>query len=215
MAKTETPSLPQARPRGRPALTEEQREQALAAAAQLLSEQGLDGMKARVIAQRAGLSVGSIYKLFGDIDELVRALNLRTYADFAAHHRAALLRLEGSNASVMDRLMALAGAYVDFVQKNGPRWRALLAFNRRQEQAHPASYLRLQDDLFGIVESVMCDLPGLEDEARCAEQVRALWASVYGIVNFTLPNSQAEDPLAETMRHIELIVGAVVRDCGG
>lgn len=115
----------------------------------------------------------------------------------------------------MDRLMALAGAYVDFVQTNGPRWRALLAFNRRQEQAHPASYLRLQDDLFGIVESVMCDLPGLKDEARCAEQVRALWASVYGIVNFTLPNSQAEDPLAETMRHIELIVGAVVRDCGG
>lgn len=215
MAKTETPSPSQARPRGRPALTEEQREQALAAAAQLLSEQGLDGMKARVIAQRAGLSVGSIYKLFGDIDELVRALNLRTYADFAAHHRAALLRLEGSKASVMDRLMALAGAYVDFVQANGPRWRALLAFNRRQEQAQPASYLRLQDDLFGIVESVMCDLPGLTDETRCAEQVRALWASVYGIVNFTLPNSQAEDPLAETMRHIELIVGAVVRDCGG
>lgn len=203
------------RPRGRPALTDDQREQALAAASQLLAEQGLDGMKARVIAQRAGLSVGSIYKLFGDIDDLVRALNLRTYAEFAAHHRAALIELEGQGASVKTRLMALADAYIRFVQTNGPRWRALLAFNRRETGSPSAERLAIQDGLFGIVEGVMTDLPALSDEESRRRTTRALWAAVHGIVVMTLPNSISDDPVAEARDHIDLIVGAVVRDCGG
>ena len=83
-----TPTRP--RPRGRPGLTPEVREQALLTAGELLAEQGLKGMQARTIAARAGLSVGSIYKLFGDIDDLIRELNLRTYRDIEIHHSSAL-----------------------------------------------------------------------------------------------------------------------------
>lgn len=200
------------RPRGRPGLTEEQREQALEAAAGLLAEAGLEGMKARAIAARAGLSVGSIYKLFGDIDDLVRELNLATYREFAAQHRAALASASTPGAGIMDRLMALAQTYVSYVNRNEKRWMALLAFNRRQAAPPPREYIATENELFGIVETVLADIPHYSDARLRARSARAMWAAVHGIVVITLPNSAEPDPVEDTLFQIELVIGAVIRD---
>jgi AcrR family transcriptional regulator len=197
----------QPRSRGRPALAPEARETALKAASELLDEQGLAGMKARVIAKRSGLSVGSIYKLFGDIDDLIRVLNLQTYRDFAAHHQAALTRAQADGASLEQQLMALATAYVEFVEGNEARWLALLSFNRGQGTA-PPDYAQVETQLYGMVESVMSQLPGLSEPAVCARTTRALWASVHGIVIITLP-SEGRD---EVIDQIRMMVTAVVRN---
>ena len=200
------------RPRGRPALAPEAREQALAAAGALLAEQGLNGMKARTIAERAGLSVGSIYKLFGDIDDLIRELNMITYRDFAEHHRQALERAALDPAEVHGRVMVLAKAYVDFVTAENARWRALLAFNRRQGGAAPQYYTDFEDELFRLVIDVLEAAPGLEDAALRETSARALWAAVHGIIGIVLPNASYDDPVATAMNQIEMVVGAYIRD---
>jgi AcrR family transcriptional regulator len=199
------PTPQESRPRGRPALTDEARETAVQAAAQLLEEQGLAGMKARTIANRAGLSVGSIYKLFGDIDDLIRLLNIHTYRDFAAHHQTALKGAQDRGASIEDQLLALAGAYVEFVEANESRWLALLSFNRGQG-APTAAYGNVQQELYAMVESVMSQSPGLADPVLCARTTRALWAAVHGIVVITLPGGGRE----EVLEQIGLMVSAVL-----
>ena len=202
------------RPRGRPGLTPETREQALKAAGDLLAERGLQGMQARTIAARAGLSVGSIYKLFGDIDDLIRELNLETYRSLAVHHVSALESSGLGRDAVIDRLMVLAGAYIEFVITRNARWRALLSFNRRQAGGAPRAYTETENDLFGIVESVLEPAPGFSDPAYRAKAARALWASVHGIVTVLLPNAASDEPVAETLDQIGMIVGAVIRDAG-
>ncbi len=201
-----------ARPRGRPALAPEARAQALAAAGQLLAEEGLKGMKARAIAERAGVSVGSIYKLFGDIDDLVRELNMLTYRDFAAHHRDALAKSGLDESDVHGRVMVLARAYVDFVTREDARWRALLTFNRRQSGTAPRYYTQYEDELFNLVIDVLAPAPGLEGQSQREAAARALWAAVHGIVLIVLPNASYDSPMDAAMSQIEMIVGAFIRD---
>jgi len=193
-------------------LPDDTREQVLLAAAELLAESGLESMKARAIADRAGLSVGSIYKLFGEIDDLVREVNLQTYRMFAEHHRTALELVSTSVTSPFDRLMVLARAYVDFVINNELRWMALLAFNARQTRPGSKDERSIRAELYAIVETVMSEIPGFTSEMASKKMTRALWAAVHGIVIFTLPNSTSDDPVGETLEQIEMIVGAVVRD---
>jgi AcrR family transcriptional regulator len=200
------------RPRGRPGLTPEVREQALEAAGDLLAEQGLDGMQARAIAARAGLSVGSIYKLFGDIDDLIRELNLRTYRDIAVHHRSALEAADLPDSAVFERAMVLARAYTEFVVTQNARWTALLSFNRRQSGAAPKAYTETEDALFGIVEGVLAGGPGFDDDDFRRRAARTLWASVHGILTVTLPNAALQDPVGEAMEQVSIMIGALVRD---
>ncbi|OLF73072.1 hypothetical protein AWH62_08985 [Maricaulis sp. W15] len=202
----------QSRPRGRPALAPEARGEALAAAGALLAEQGLKGMKARTIAERAGLSVGSIYKLFGDIDDLVRELNVLTYRDVALHHQAALANAGLDAGDVHGRLMVLARAYLDFIINNDARWRALLTFNRRNSGEAPRYYTQHEDELFHIITDVLEPAPGLDGLEARETAARAIWAAVHGIIVIVLPNARYADPVATAMAQIEMIVGAFIRD---
>lgn len=210
----DTPEKPAngTRPRGRPGLTPEVRKQALQAAGELLAERGLKGMQARTIAARAGLSVGSIYKLFGDIDDLIRELNLETYRALAVHHVSALEAAGLADDRVVERLMVLARAYIEFVVTQNARWTALLSFNRRQAGGGPRAYTDTENELFGIVESVLEPAPGFGAPDFRARAARALWASVHGIVTVALPNAAYDDPVADTLDQIEMIVGALIRD---
>ncbi|WP_291842603.1 TetR/AcrR family transcriptional regulator [Maricaulis sp.] len=202
----------QTRPRGRPALAPEARNEALVAAGALLAEQGLKGMKARTIAARAGLSVGSIYKLFGDIDDLIRELNVLTYRDVALHHHDALAAAGLDAADVHGRLMVLARAYIDFIINNDARWRALLTFNRRNTGEAPRYYTQHEDQLFHIITDVLEPAPGFAEPAARETAARAIWAAVHGIVLIVLPNARYDDPVATAMTQIEMIVGAFIRD---
>ncbi len=194
------------RPRGRPGLTPEVREQALAAAGALLAEEGLKGMQARTIASRAGLSVGSIYKLFGDIDDLIRELNYQTYQDIADHHQAALAKADLPEEAVHDRLMVLARAYIEFVVSQSARWSALLTFNARHGATLPKEYHDVEDDLLAMIADELAKAPGFSQADARLRASRALWAAVHGIITVGLTNARVSDPVAEVVAQIDLVV---------
>ena len=50
----------------------------------LMQEGGLAAVKARAVADQAGVSVGTVYNLFGNVDQLMLAANLRIYDDLGA-----------------------------------------------------------------------------------------------------------------------------------
>ena len=45
----------------------------------LMEKGGLEAVKARMVAKAVGVSVGTVYNLFGSVDRLVLAANLRIY----------------------------------------------------------------------------------------------------------------------------------------
>jgi len=197
------------RPRGRPRLGPEHREKVIAATLALLEEHGSDGLQARLIAKAAGLSVGSLYKLVGDIEDLAREANLRTFHELFDALISALRAAEGE--SLHAQLMALARAYLDFVQAHPRRMEAIITF-RRTSGAPPDWYEKAEDSLFAILEDRLGELPGAKSAERRFQAARAVWAAVHGIVTVAPLGSRAEDSHADVISQLELIMRGVERE---
>ena len=185
------------------------REAVIEAARQAMEESGLEGIKARPIAQTAGISVGSIYNLFGDLDALVRVVNGRTYDELFAIEMGALEEARNASETPRAQLLALAGAYLRFVEAHQTRWQGTLAFNRGQSEPPPRWYMEKELALFRIIEDALAEFPGAGDANIRRLNARALWASIHGIVTIAVADGFLMQPIEDVWKQIEIIVHAV------
>jgi len=187
---------------------EETSERVIQIALRLLEEGGAPNLKARTIAQEAGIAVGSIYNMFVDLRGLHRAVNMRLLNELARRGAEAMMALAQSGTTdTRERLLSLAEAYLGFVQTHPGAWTALLAYNRGNlNETEPDAYLDRLDGLFAIIAHVIADgHPELPQET-VRRIARALWSSVHGIVTSGYAVRSAEKRSEEIWRQIDLLV---------
>jgi len=194
---------------GRKRFEPEIREHVIKAATKAIESKGLEGLKARPIAARAGISVGSIYNLFGDLDELTRIVNGRTYDALYEIERSALEQAREAGKSPRAQMMDLAAAYLEFVETHQDIWLAALAFNRSQTEQPPQWYLDKEQALFRIIEDAIATFPGAAEIEARQNNARALWASIHGIVTVAVADGFLMQPIANVWTQIQIIVNAV------
>jgi AcrR family transcriptional regulator len=136
----------------------------------------------RKVAQEIGYTVGNLYLLFANQDDLLALINERT-AD-ALHTN--LQDICEPHRDPRERLRAMAAGYIEFAQRNPHRFR--LMFEHQLPDAmlpRPATELRLKR-LFDLVEhNLRPMLPTAKsDELRAA--AAALWSAVHGVCTLTL-----------------------------
>lgn len=85
-------------------------ERMLAAARDLIAEQGSDAMKMGGVAERAGVSIGSLYQFFPDKSAIIRALAERYNAESQACIDAALLGVR-TQEELLSAFSELVDAY--------------------------------------------------------------------------------------------------------
>ena len=204
MSKTE-----HRRPRGRKKFAPNVREKVILAATQTIEAGGLEGLKARAVARRSGISVGSIYNLFGGLDELIRIVNGRTYDDLYKVTVEALESSRGAGQSPRAQMSALAAAYLGFVETHQACWQAVLAFNRARQEPPPLWYLQKELALLSVIEDSIAPFPGAADAGTRQLIARALWASIHGIVTIAVADGFHMQPLGTVKEQIQIIVNAV------
>ena len=149
---------------------------ALETAREIAEKEGLRGLAARRIARDIGYTVGTIYNLFEDLDDLIVHLNGRTLDALYA----ALVNLprKGEPETV---IRTLAQGYIKFVGERPKLWSVQfehhLPESRQMPDWHHEKILRL----LGLVERGLAPLfaPGRETERHHA--ARVLWSSLHGI----------------------------------
>ncbi|MGB6230896.1 MAG: TetR/AcrR family transcriptional regulator [Litorimonas sp.] len=181
----------------------------------LIAAKGLSAVKARNIAASAGVSVGTVYNLFGPLDDLVRLANGRTYDDLHAHQQAALEAARQSGATPRDRLFALAHAYLDWVGDHHAVWSATLAFNRGRRDHVPDWYAEKERALMGIIEDALSDFPHDFTGDDRLHTARALWASIHGIVSMAMGPTALLLPVEQIERQMEIVLSAVAATLEG
>ncbi len=156
---------------------EQQRDMAIAAAERLIVCEGTSGFSMRKVAQDIGYTVGQLYLLFRNQDDLFLALNERT-AD--AIHSA----LREATEPVTDSAEAIrlaARAYIAFAQAHPNRWQLLFAHRLPEGVPVPQANLRRVQRLFALVEERLLDLrPGAPAQDIRLEAA-ALWSGVHGV----------------------------------
>ena len=180
----------------------------LEVARDIITESGLDGLKARIVAKAAGTSVGTLYNTTGPIEDLVRLINAETYDDLYAVQTRALAAAREVGASPTMQLHALADSYLDWVGTHQRQWLATLSYNRARREAPPDWYQSKERALLGIVEDALQGFADLDTD-QCRIMAQALWASVHGIVTMAVGDGFWMVPVEQTRRQMALIIDAV------
>ena len=162
-------------------------------------------LQARIVASKIGVSVGSFYNLFGDIDTYygdIFALLFEELLDIAKDRLA-----QDSNMSPQMRLARLASSFCDVVGANEAGWRALLLSSLNENS--PPKLVAQESEWRDLFVDVLQQ--GNKDKSRehCAFDANILWGALRGMVLHSL----AVQTLSETMRDsLEKAFGAIVRD---
>ena len=188
---------------------EEMRERALDIGVALIREGGLSQVKARVLAVRLNVSVGTIYNLFGQMDEFVYRLNARALDGLFVAGQQAIDGAKAEKRDVTGQMLALSRAYLDYVMAHPDEWNAVLTFMQRRTGTPPDWYKDKERAVSGLVASTIAQMPGMDDIQRCRMMARAMWGAVHGIVTVSLRPAGMNQDVEEIWEQIDFVVRSI------
>jgi len=159
---------------------EKMKEAIVEQAGYIIGEEGLQGLSIRKISGRIGCSVGTIYNIFRNLDEVILSVNGLTLDDLHS-------QLESVVAGVVEPkigVQRLAQKYIEFSRDNLHLWNTL--FDHRLPAGTPLpGWLQYKiDKPFLLVGKTLAPLfTNNEERERTA---RILWAGLHGICSLSL-----------------------------
>lgn len=181
----------------------ELREALVLIAERTIAHNGLTALRARDLASEAGCAVGAIYNVFGDLTDLVLAVNARTFHRLGAGVAEALA---DAPQDPVEQLVIMAQAYHRFAAENHLSWRALFDVERAQGETAPDWYLAEMGQLFTYISDPLAVIFPQRDSAERTLLTRALFSSVHGIVLLGLDEASAGVPSDDIDRMIALVL---------
>ena len=163
---------------------------------------GLKNLRTRDLAKDAGCALGAIYNVFGDLNDLVLAVNARTFHRLGA---AVAETLAQAPQNATQQLIVMSHAYHRFAAENFNAWRALFDIERPAGEAAPDWYLAEIGQLFAYIDAPLSVLFPDYDAQKRALLTKALFSSVHGIVLLGLDEASAGVPAAQLDEMISLI----------
>ncbi|MGJ8669351.1 MAG: TetR/AcrR family transcriptional regulator [Oceanococcus sp.] len=163
---------------------EQQQEMAIAAAELLIVQEGMAGFSMRKVAKAIGYTVGQIYLLFKNQDELFIVLNERT-AD--AVYSALRDRIDDVEDAA-EAVRLAARSYIEFANRHPNRWRLLFEHRLPPGSAVPQANVRKVQRLFALIEQRLKELLPAADEHDLRVEATALWSGVHGVAVLSQSN---------------------------
>jgi AcrR family transcriptional regulator len=172
---------------------------ALAAAREIAEKDGLRGLKARRISREIGYTVGTLYNVFSNLDDLIIHLNGTTLdALYESCAQAPPLEDEPEAA-----LRTLARAYIRFTSSHPNLWGMLFEPTAPHGEKLPDWYHEKVRALFGLAEQALASFfpDGQEEQRR--HSARVLWSGLHGICSLAragaLAKSESETTMADSL----------------
>lgn len=165
------------------------RDRAIPIAERIVLEEGIDALSARRLASDLGISVGSLYNAFGDLDGVVRVL-ISLSADLLEEALRTAATAPAANRHA--RVVAIGEAYLAFALAEPQRW--WLLFEYRSNFALDQTVQEYQE---ALLEMLIRAGGGDPTSQQHRQFFVLLWASVHGLVSLACrPTIVAIDPEA-------------------
>ncbi len=153
------------------------RDMILNAAESIIMEHGLRGLSTRKVTRDIGYTVGTLYLVFENLDDLVTHINARTL------NRLYLLLTgdEMKDLSQKEHLFRLGQIYVNFAYADPHRWALIYEDRHSKDRPMPVWYKKNILQMFTIIEELLKPLAPTRTEGEIEQAASALWAGVHGI----------------------------------
>ena len=171
---------------------------ALAAAREIAEKEGLRALTARRIAREIGYTIGTLFNLFDNFDDLIVHLNGTTLDTL--YEAVAGQRLDEEPEAA---LRALARAYIRFTNDHPNLWSMLFEPSAPHGEQLPDWYHEKVRGLLGLAEQALASLFPAGQEERRHHSARVLWSGLHGICSLAragaLPKSESETAMADSL----------------
>lgn len=176
----------------------------LNAAENIVIEEGFKALTVRKVALDIGYTVGSIYMVFANMDDLIMHVKGKTL-DELAEQLGNLPRVDDSEQQLQD----LAQVYLQFAHQHFNRW--CMIFEAIKDAPVPDWYQQKTRDMFLIVEQPFHRLkPGqAPEQAHLAAQ--ALWSGVHGACVLSLNGSLGRVGAENAETTVKILVQSFIR----
>jgi AcrR family transcriptional regulator len=185
---------------------EELKELALRAAGDIVGESGAAALSMREVARRIGYTVGALYIVFENLDDLVVHLNERTVIEL----RASLERIRGRPGQPAQTLRLLIAAYLGFALLHTARWRLVFEHRLPDGQKAPPTYSRHTAAIFALVGQLLRDAGAARDASAANELATALWSGAHGICTLAVSGKLQVGTQSSVQRLLDLLVDRFV-----
>jgi AcrR family transcriptional regulator len=187
-------------------------ERLLQAAEDVLRDDGVDAATLRAIADRAGVSIGIVYRRFRDKDSVLRAVYMRFFARMGAANRRALASDALRNATTTQVITGVVRGIAEGYRRNRDLVRALVLyarthsdpmFRKRAMKLNAGVYADIQRLLLGRRQGIRHHKPELAVAFAITAVASVLQERIlFGDVTALPPLSDGE-LMAEAIRMLE------------
>lgn len=156
---------------------DEIREMAIGAATQIVEREGFQSLTARKVAAKIGYTVGTLYHVFRNFDDLVMNVNARTIDEMAALIQREVKRKRNPDV----RIRTMAEYYVQYATDHPDRWRLVFEHEPPRGMPTPAQLKDRRDVMFEMVAENLRELAPSRIPQEVAHTATALWSGIHGI----------------------------------
>lgn len=157
-------------------------EKLLEVATNRIDHSGLENLRARDVTQDAGCALGTLYKCYEDLDDLIIHVNSATLAKMREELNLAVNEITDPPKA----LKALAFAYLDFAINRQNLWSAVFNHRLRDEESTPEWHMLENKALLELIAKPMSEITPELNQQQLQARSRAYFAAVHGIVSISL-----------------------------
>jgi AcrR family transcriptional regulator len=157
----------------------------LVAAEELVIQGGLSQLRVRNIAAKIGYTVGSIYMVFSNMDDLILHVKARSLDEIAEM----MDQVQAPNAE--QRLEELAGVYIRYASQNFNRWSLVFEHRLPEGCEVPSWYQKKLDNVYGKFEAQFSIIAPDLTSNQCRQTALAFLGGIHGICSLLLTTQLA------------------------
>jgi len=161
---------------------DELRNMVLEAAYEIVVSEGARNLTTRKVAARIGYSVGTLYLIFKNLDDLKLALNIQSITRL----RSRLLEATDAIVDPAEQLKAMAHYYLEFGLQRPNLWRLMFEHQMPGDDPMPETITRETDALLDLLVAKFGELmPGaaLQDVLQVTT---AYWSALHGVTHLVI-----------------------------
>lgn len=163
---------------------DELKEMVIVAAEKILVEEGYGKLTTRRIAKEIGYTVGSLYMVIKNVDDLMLLLNARTLQLLLRKIEVDLEKY--GDTQPYDALMQIAVSYVDFAFDHKEKWQAIFMHRVTDSELLTEEYFLNIKNLFRVISHKLSLLAPKLNQEELELLTRGLWGAVHGVTILSL-----------------------------
>ena len=183
---------------------EQIKEMVLSAAEAIVVKHGIQELTVRKIAMDIGYTVGSIYMVFANMQDLITHIKLRTLEQLAQQ-----LSVNAEDPACQ-QLQFIAEQYYNFAEQNFNRWQFLFEISQSHTEL-PLSYRQKVDQLLQPLIGLLGQLRPQASSAELELAARGLWGAIHGISVYYLGGSLGRSTTQNAHQALAIVVTHFIR----